>query len=87
MKIFEIVETANKDYWPHLRKLPNGNLELIGPGSMNLDDSNFKTPTSHGVFDDPNRAQKAYKDLLRYFEKMFASSPSIVSKNISTHDM
>lgn len=87
MKIFEILENASKDYWPHLKKLPNGNLELIGPGSMNPEDQNFKTPTSHGVFKDPARAQKAYRDLLQYFEKMFTDVPSITAKNDQLQDM
>lgn len=71
------LENKNVSWMPHLKKLPNGNLELIGPGSLNSEDAEFQTPMSYGVFDDPKKAQAELKALENYFTQMFSAPPAI----------
>jgi len=74
------LENSNNKNLPHLKKLPGGKLELIGPGSLNPEDPEYDTPMSYGVFSDPKKAQVELRTLLKYFEELFSVPPSIQVK-------
>ena len=73
-------ETTKPAYSPHLKPLPGGKVELIGPGELDPASPKFEIPTSYGVYANAQQADKAYKDLLKVFDDLMTFPSPIVVK-------
>lgn len=71
------LENKDNSWVPHIKKLPNGKLEVIGPSSLSSEDPEFSKPMSYGVYDDPKKAQAVFRDLENYIVQMFSRPPAI----------